>query len=303
MKKIERTISDATIITVINNTCYKHCNFTNESEFHDALEYLVFENCTFEGNHYFSDIDCTFIDCQIDWLELSYDSGSNAKYTVTNCKLNGLELHLSTLNLPDWLFDLPVTDLHVNYLSSDQDNLIGLLENCKTITSIEMAEVPSSCSLIKALKNITTLKKLCLSCVENEDQLSWIVAFNQLQELKLYCVKEGALSLREFPEVIFELNTLEKFCLAESAIDELPENSNLTLKSLQLTNNGITQIPDTWLPDSLEYLRIDSEPLTTAPEKIAKLTKLKGLHILLSNNIVTAPKIDALVNMNKNLNK
>ncbi|MFX0186349.1 MAG: leucine-rich repeat domain-containing protein [Candidatus Hodarchaeota archaeon] len=224
----------------------------------------------------------------LEYLNLRYNNLSEIPNSIGSLNLlKTLDLkHNKLTTLPksiSKLKSLEILNLHGNQFNTIPTSLKGL-------SSLKILKLGlNSLKYIPDwIKNLGFLKKLGLGGNKSLSNFQeWIDFLPPIKELNLYDN-----DIKELPESIGSLNSLEVLILPNNQLTTLPESfKNLSLKKLDLSYNNFITLPE-WIGSfsSLEELNLDGNKLKALPESIGSLSSLKILSISLNKDIIKLPK-------------
>jgi len=225
----------------------------------------------------------------LEYLNLEYNDLTEIPKSIGSLtRLKELNLkHNKLTNLTPNLGKL--TSLKVINLHGNQFNMFPpVLEDLSSLEILKLG-LNNLRSVPAWVKNLHSLKILELGGNKSLSNFEdWIDFLPSVVELNLYND-----DIRELPESIGTLNSLEVLILPNNKITKLPESFRklTSLKKVDLSWNDVTNVPE-WISSlsSLEELNLRGNQLESLPDTISSLPSLKILTITQNKNIIQIPK-------------
>ena len=225
----------------------------------------------------------------LEYLNLEYNDLTEIPKSIGSLtSLKELNLkHNKLTNLTPNLGKL--TSLKVINLHGNQFNMFPpVLEDLSSLEILKLG-LNNLRSVPAWVKNLHSLKILELGGNKSLSNFEdWIDFLPSVVELNLYND-----DIRELPESIGTLNSLEVLILPNNKITKLPESFRklTSLKKVDLSWNDVTNVPE-WISSlsSLEELNLRGNQLESLPDTISSLPSLKILTITQNKDIIQVPK-------------
>ncbi|MHA2280450.1 MAG: hypothetical protein ACXAC5_06335 [Promethearchaeota archaeon] len=213
--------------------------------------------------------------------ELPTSISSLKKLKTINLKHNKLTILPPNFGKLKFLEEINLHGNQFNVIPSSLENLSSLKILKLGLNNLEFFP--------NWLKDMRSLKVLELGGNKSLSNFGeWIDFLPSIVELNLYND-----DIRELPDTIGELDSLEVFILPNNKLTKLPDSFKKlkSLKKVDLSWNDISSLPE-WIDSlsSLEELNLRGNQLESLPDTISSLPSLKILTITQNKNIIQIPR-------------
>jgi internalin A len=245
---------------------------------------------------------------QLRLLRLNFNPLLELPQTLLQCiELRALDLSYTSINLPDWLSNLPYLQaLHIGGIALQQvpewlcqierlkrlslhDNKLSTIPNWHKqwmgLLSLDLSD--NQFAILPGwLEQLSRLQSLDLSGNQLTTLPDWLGQLSRLQSLDL-----SSNQLTTLSDWLGQLSRLQSLDLSNNQLTTLPEELGQLnrLQSLNLSNNQLTTLPE-WLGqlNRLQSLSLNDNELTALPEWLCCLNHLQSLR-LDNNQLITLP--------------
>ncbi|XP_067932901.1 uncharacterized protein [Watersipora subatra] len=216
-----------------------------------------------EWNGELRDLVCKHRD---DEQEIKTDIG---EHHITHLTING-DCHLSLVDIAP----------HMTHLRLRKTSAVKSLETFTSLKKLELCRIDLSIEWPSLPAN--ALEELYFIDCKMDTLPSWFEKLKRLKVLRISCSEEHYRSLRFVPKVVTKLTSLEVLDLSNNGVGQIPDSlgSLTSLKKLNLSRNPIEVLPESITAfSSLEELNLSRCWIRQLPDSFIQLQKLKVLRI------------------------